>query len=156
MIEVEQEFANELLVDNIFQLKTLLVFNIVSNDIEAIVQLFQIFGTIIELKPCKDKFIIEYDNVESPRLAVTILSGLYLPYINKQDKPLTFRFVKGRNQKHLRICKQNQIKLSHECYFWRTTGCNKNKCHFKHHPLAKGIDLQEWMRSNNTNNEDNA
>lgn len=156
MIEVEQDCATEWLVDNIFQLKTLLVSNIVGNDLAAIGQLFQTFGALVELKPYKDKYIIEYDNVESPRRAVTCLSGLHLPGINEPHTPLAFRFIKGRDQKHLRICKQNQIKLSQECYFWRTTGCNKNnKCHFKHHPLAKGIDLQEWMRGNNANNDNN-
>nr|XP_027203873.1 putative uncharacterized protein DDB_G0282499 [Dermatophagoides pteronyssinus] len=47
-----------------------------------------------------------------------------------------------------RICKQNQIRSSKECYFWRTTGCQNYDCKFYHNRCAKGVDYQEWMRIN--------
>ena len=33
-----------------------------------------------------------------------------------------------------------------ECYYWRTTGCDRERCTFKHLPAHKGIDKQSWMR----------
>ncbi|KAI2806319.1 hypothetical protein BLOT_008274, partial [Blomia tropicalis] len=92
------------------------------------------------------KLIIEYDNSDSPRMAISCLSNVTLPGISKQSESLHFRFYKSENQKHLRICKQNQIKTSRECYFWRTTGCQNYNCKYFHNKLAKGVDYQEWMK----------
>lgn len=36
-----------------------------------------------------------------------------------------------------------------ECYYWRTTGCDRDKCTFLHIPANKGIAKQSWMRRKN-------
>ncbi|KAI2811740.1 CCR4-NOT transcription complex subunit 1 [Blomia tropicalis] len=47
----------------------------------------------------------------------------------------------GGNQQHK--------QPNSECYYWRTTGCDRERCLYKHIPAHKGIDKQSWMRRKN-------
>lgn len=40
-------------------------------------------------------------------------------------------------------------KTISECYYWRTTGCDRQHCTFRHVTGNKGIDKQAWMRKKN-------
>lgn len=138
------------IIDNIFSLNALLVDNLHEDyDHEALCEIFGSFGSIVNIR-CKEnseQLIIEYNNADSPRMAISYLSRLPLPQVSRPNHCLQFRFYKSENQRNLRICKQNQAKSSNECYFWRTTGCQNVNCKFYHNRLAKGVDYQEWMRT---------
>ena len=145
-----KQILNEPIIDNIFNLRAILVDNLCQDyKINTLCEIFQTFGTIINIKykENSEKLIIEYDNAESSRMAISYLSQVELPFVAENNKHLVFRFYKSENQKNLRICKQNQIKTSRECYFWRTTGCQNVDCKFYHNRLAKGVDYQEWMKT---------
>ena len=152
-IDNDGDRQQQTLIDNIFNLRAILIDNLCPDaKLTTISELFRTFGTIINIRSkdshqlINSKLIIEYDNSDSPRMAISCLSNVTLPGISKQSESLHFRFYKSENQKHLRICKQNQIKTSRECYFWRTTGCQNYNCKYFHNKLAKGVDYQEWMK----------
>lgn len=139
----------EQIIDNIFNLRAILVEKLKAEaSLNTVCEIFAKFGTIVNLryKDNSSKLIIEYDNADSPRFAISYLSQVPLPCVSENKQCLHFRFYKSENQRNLRICKQNQIKTSRECYFWRTTGCQNVKCKFYHNKVAKGVDYQEWMK----------
>ena len=43
----------------------------------------------------------------------------------------------------------NKQPIALECYYWRTTGCDRDRCMYKHVPAHKGVDKQSWMRRKN-------
>lgn len=148
LISVKQ-ILKEQIIDNIFNLRAILVGNLCAGvDINLVCEIFRTFGTIVNIrfKENSEKLIIEYDNSDSPRFAISYLYQVQLPYVCEKNQHLEFRFYKSENQKNLRISKQNQTKSSRECYFWRTTGCQNMNCKFYHNKLAKGVDHQEWMK----------
>ncbi len=158
------------LLDNLFNMRALLVGNLAPGaQLSSISQLFAAFGTVLNVqfvkavssntqKVIRQAALVEFDNSHSPRLAISALSEVSLPYISEQWH-LTFRFARGDGQRRMRICKENQVRSSRECYFWRTTGCRfaeggrsgngggggSGHCKFYHHRLAKGVDYQDWM-----------
>lgn len=145
-----QQMLGEQVIDNIFNLRAILVGKLAANaQMTTVCEIFETFGTIVNLKfkENTEKLIIEYDNADSPSMAISYLSQLQLPHISPANECLEFRFYKSENQRNLRICKQNQMKSSRECYFWRTTGCQNVQCKFYHNKLSKGVDYQEWMKT---------
>lgn len=164
----ENAYNQKWLVENLFNMHALHVDKLVSGTaLSTITQIFSAFGNIVnaryvQMDPNTSSrrvaAIVEYDNADSPRMAISYLSQVSLPHVGQPpDQCLSFRFNPSSKQHNLRICKENQDPSSNECYFWRTTGCkyaekeDGSGCKFYHNRLAKGVEFQEWMTSKQQN-----
>ncbi|KAI1887483.1 hypothetical protein AGOR_G00190780 [Albula goreensis] len=90
----------------------------------------------------KDDCEIAINNLDGKPLEGTVLSVRYPDRIHtylgasKSAKQATDAAPAPKP-----VPKTTTARKSDECYFWRTSGCNKNeKCPYKHIPSHKGID----------------
>ncbi|RWS05514.1 tetratricopeptide repeat protein 31-like protein [Dinothrombium tinctorium] len=144
-----REDINQLFdVTNPFGWKALWVGNLSQNaDQTYLRELFCKFGVLSHCGLYKRSegayALVHYDNPESPRRAVAAYQGAVIKGISLNDKEkLILRFRPNRDQKKDKYKERLEIG---ECYYWRTTGCERESCHFQHIPANKGVDIQPWM-----------
>ncbi|KAH9522076.1 hypothetical protein DERF_005679 [Dermatophagoides farinae] len=119
--------------------------------------------------------LLHYDNDISPRLVMSYFKDKIVPGISKDDNcPLLIRFrnkndkiddasndsnslptTTSANGSNAAIAASTSgsnspsSKTVSECYYYRTTGCDRQHCTFRHVLGNKGIDKQTWMRKKN-------
>ncbi|XP_020777304.2 stress-induced-phosphoprotein 1-like [Boleophthalmus pectinirostris] len=83
---------------------------------------------------------VNYTRKEDSARAIQLLNGLVL-----EGSPLAVRYP-SRIPPGIGVSKDaltdplTPPSVEKECFFWRTTGCTKDDCTFKHIPQNKGID----------------
>ncbi|GAB1605880.1 protein STIP1 homolog isoform X1, partial [Argonauta hians] len=125
-------------------------------------QIFSRYGPLSSVRCLPDRFcaFINYKSKESASTAMNSLQGVECggqkllikfpdnPVINVGNVTI-LKSSTSNNGKRFRynLPKQSGPVNGNECYFWRTTGCQfGDKCHYRHCPDHKGIDLKPWHK----------
>lgn len=124
-------------------------------------QMFSKHGPVTSVRCLPNRFcaFINFKSKESAGKAMNSLQGVECGgqklLIKFPDNPIvnggnvTLRKSSASNCKMIRssLPKQSGPVNGNECYFWRTTGCQfGEKCHYRHLPDHKGIDLKPWHK----------
>lgn len=117
---------------------------------DDITKIFSRFGNITHLRFIPQKFcaFVSYNNSKSPREAIQYLNERNVPRICVKGKNLKLNFHLSNDQDPRLDWNPDNKKrrcINNECYMWRTTGCNDEKCMLRHLKSCRGIDYQSWM-----------
>ena len=147
-----KRFREYRLPKNLFGYKGLWIGNVSPNcKVTQLRAIFGRFGPIDYVNVVSHSFcaFVNYQNLNSPRIAIANLYGQIIPGVSNGERPLVFRFIPSNDQKDLHFMRPYQPKGTNECYFWRTTGCKDWNCPLVHYPICRGIDFQPWMKNRN-------
>ena len=102
------------------------------------------YGRVVNIETKDKEAIITYNDTESPRRAIADLHDTFVHRVSHFSDKLHVRFALGSNQDKFHMRNVKRIECD-ECHFYRTTGCEEEKCPEKHVMFNAGIDLQPWM-----------
>ncbi|XP_054913329.1 RNA polymerase II-associated protein 3 isoform X2 [Poeciliopsis prolifica] len=103
-------------------------------------QLFSRVGTIYSIKMLLEQqcAFVNYTRREDCERAIQCIDGMIL-----DGAPLTVRYPfkgnTGETESYQRLSTYKK-----ECFFWRTTGCTRDDCTFRHIPEHKNIDRDKF------------
>lgn len=117
-------------------------------------ELFNRVGRVFSIKLVLEHHcaFVNYIKKEEADQAVQTLNGMVL-----EGCPLSVRYP-SRIPAGIGVSKNSMTDpltpfcLKKECFFWRTIGCSRNDCTFKHIPENKGIDREKFTGRATTNN----
>lgn len=145
-----KRFREYRLPKNLFGYKGLWIGNVSPNcKVTQLRTIFGRFGPVDYVNVVSHSYcaFVNYQNPNSPRIAIANLYGQTIPGVSNGERPLVFRFIPSNDQKDLHFMRPYQPKGTNECYFWRTTGCKDWNCPLIHYPICRGIDFQPWMKN---------
>lgn len=145
-----KRFKEYRLPKNLFGYKGLWIGNVSPNcKVTQLRAIFSRFGPVDYVNVVSNSFcaFVNYQNTNSPRIAMANLFGQIIPGVSNGERPLVYRFIPSNDQKDLHFMRPYQPKGTNECYFWRTTGCKDWNCPLIHYPICRGVDFQPWMKN---------